>query len=418
MAGYEGDLMAANNRIKAWLEKKDKDRKNHKIAPSTYGNYATYVKVHFPVLFPLDTTRIKAGDLQDFYDNLQGKPKQKKNIMDALRNFFRWMLDREEVKRIPKWPEMDPVIERECWTLTYEEQQEILAKIPAEHRDIIEFLMETGLRPAEGCALMKVDIKMSERKGLIRHNYSEAELTERPKQKKEYWIVFSDRAWELVKKNIGNPTSFVFWNAPYRRGYKYKVLNNAWKKTGASVELYEATRHSCWRPSNRPHIQPRTCLQIGPIDRPHLCGKGCFPTSSSEVTVRYPHALRLAIENLLGKRDCFASHDILPDYTRHCNCSLRPAIRREVPSAEKAPLDHRSPLSAKCRHEVLRPRRSKTQRREACRGKTAKVCRRTGAAAGARRGANAYSISQSRIAARNRDLRKAFWGVRVWAGCL
>ncbi len=178
------------------------------------------------------------------------------------------------------------------------------------------------------------------------------------------------------------------------------------------------SRTSCWRPSNRPHIQPRTCLQIGPIDRPHLCGKGCFPTSSSEVTVRYPHALRLAIENLLGKRDCFASHDILPDYTRHCNCSLRPAIRREVPSAEKAPLDHRSPLSAKCRHEVLRPRRSKTQRREACRGKTAKVCRRTGAAAGARRGANAYSISQSRIAARNRDLRKAFWGVRVWAGCL
>ena len=33
------------------------------------------------------------------------------------------------------------------------------------------------MRPAEACALMKVDIKVSERKALIRHNYSEAELT-------------------------------------------------------------------------------------------------------------------------------------------------------------------------------------------------------------------------------------------------
>ena len=45
--------------------------------------------------------------------------------------------------------------------------------------------------------------------------------------------LLSDRAWELIKKNIANPTPFVFWNAPYSRGYKYKVLNNAWKKTGA-----------------------------------------------------------------------------------------------------------------------------------------------------------------------------------------
>ena len=273
--GIEGRLF--ENRIKAWLEKKDKDRKNDKIAPSTYGNYATYVKVHFPVLFPLDTTKIKAGDLQDFYDNLQGKPKQKKNIMDALKNFFRWVLDREEIKRIPKWPEMDPVIERECWTLTYEEQQEILTKISAEHRDIIEFLMETGLRPAEGCALMKVDIKMSERKGLIRHNYSEAELTERPKQKKEYWIVFSDRAWELIKKNIANPTPFVFWNAPYSRGYKYKVLNNAWKKTGAPVELYEATRHSL-------------ATQLMDAGEPLKRVQGVMRHADPRTTLKYQHA--------------------------------------------------------------------------------------------------------------------------------
>jgi hypothetical protein len=47
--------------------------------------------------------------------------------------------------------------------------------------------------------------------------------------------------------------------------------------------------------------------------------KGSLPASLPQMTVCYVHALRLPIENLLGKRDCFASHDILPDYTWPCN---------------------------------------------------------------------------------------------------
>jgi integrase len=208
---------------------------------------------------------------------LNGSPKQKKNVMDALRNFFRWLLAREEIKRIPPWPEMDQVIEHERWTLTYDEQQEVLGKIPEAHRDIIEFLMETGLRPAEACALMKIDIKVSERKALIRHNYSEAELRERTKQKKEYWIVFSDRAWELIVKNIGNPTPFVFWNAPYERSYRYKVLNKAWTKTGCPVGLYEATRHSL-------------ATQLMEAGEPLKRVQGIMRHADSRTTLRYEHA--------------------------------------------------------------------------------------------------------------------------------
>jgi len=92
---------------------------------------------------------------------------------------------------------------------------------------------------------MKIDIDFRKRKGLIRHNYSEAVLRQRVKQKKEYWIVFSDRAWDLIQKNVGNQTEFVFMNPATNRGYRYKALNktwNAYSKTG--VELYAATRHS------------------------------------------------------------------------------------------------------------------------------------------------------------------------------
>ncbi len=233
------------NEMATWLERKEKETEAGKLAPSTLGNYKTYNRKYYDYFLGLDVREIKLKHLQLFYDRLPGSAKYRKNILDALRTFFRWLKRWGEIDEVPIWPEMEQAISPEVWTLTYEEQQAELARIPEEHRDVFEFLMETGLRPAEACALMKIDIKFSERKGLIRHNYSEGQLTQKPKQKKEYWIVFSDRAWELITRNIGNPTPFVFWNAEYNRGYRYKVLNKVWKKYSESgVDLYAATRHS------------------------------------------------------------------------------------------------------------------------------------------------------------------------------
>jgi integrase len=124
------------------------------------------------------------------------------------------------------------------------EQAEVLLRIPEEHRDIIEFMMETGLRPGEACALMAIDIDHLRKRALIRRTYSEARLRNKTKQKKEQWIPLSDRASELVKANE-NDSGFVFRNPATAEGYKYKFVLRVWNTfSGTSLDLYEGTRHS------------------------------------------------------------------------------------------------------------------------------------------------------------------------------
>ena len=186
-----------------WLDRKEQETQKGKLAPSTLGNYKTYNRKYFSYLDGKDVREIRLKELQLFYDQLPGSAKYRKNILDCLRTFFRWLKRWGEIDEVPVWPEIEQPIEPERFALTYEEQQEVLERIPAAHRDIFEFMMESGLRPAEACALMMIDIDVRRRKALIKRTYSESELRDRVKQKKEYWIVLSDRAWELVRKNMG-----------------------------------------------------------------------------------------------------------------------------------------------------------------------------------------------------------------------
>jgi integrase len=106
--------------------------------------------------------------------------------------------------------------------------------------------MEAGLRPSEACALMNVDIDPARRAMLLHRTYSEGKLRSKTKnQRREYWLVISDRAWQLVQRNMRTDFDFVFRNQATRRGYRYKFLYRLWKEySGVSVDLSEATRHS------------------------------------------------------------------------------------------------------------------------------------------------------------------------------
>jgi integrase len=165
--------------------------------------------------------------------------------MDALHTFFRWLKRWGEVDQVPTWPEIEEVIEKERFALVYEDQQAALKNIPAEHRDIFEFMMETGLRPGEVCAIQWHDIDFKSRRALIRRTYSESTLRETTKQKKEQWIPLSKRACEIIDVQEKDAASFIFVNPDTRRGYRYKVLNRLWNRhSGTDVDLYEGTRHS------------------------------------------------------------------------------------------------------------------------------------------------------------------------------
>jgi integrase len=132
--------------------------------------------------------------------------------------------------------------------LGYDVQVEQLNLIPEPHRDFIEFLMEAGLRPAEGCALKIGDYHPSLRKILVQRTYSRNVLIETTKGKSKIWRTLSTRANELILSAIGNeidPDRFVFINPATGRGYLCEFTRKLWRKhTTVSEDLYASTRHS------------------------------------------------------------------------------------------------------------------------------------------------------------------------------
>ncbi len=276
----------------AWLARKEKETADGKLAPSTLRDYKSYAKNYFPYFNALDVREIKMKNLQLFYDGLPAKglsPKYVKNIMDALHTFFRWLVRWGEIEEVPTWPEMEEAIVKQRFALTLDEQKSALANIPAVHRDIIEFAMETGLRPAEVCALMTIDVDWKRGIALIRRTYSEGKLRNKTKQKKEQWIPLSDRACELIENNQ-NDTGFVFKNPVTRRGYLPEFLRRVWvNNSKTSVELYEATRHSF-------------CTQIVEDGVSELQAQRLMRHTDSRSTGRYYHPTGDRMRDIVNRR--------------------------------------------------------------------------------------------------------------------
>jgi integrase len=239
------DALRFDAQAERWLERKYRQMEKGSIALGTYNNLDTYYRVHWCSLYEKDVREIKLIDLQDLYDRMKGGTKTRKNAMDGLRQFFRHLEKFEIINKIPRWPELDPVIQKERFVMEIEDQEAELAKIPECHRDIFEFMMETGLRPAEACALKDIDVhpKMKDRI-LVRRTYSDYyQLRETTKGKHEDWLTLSDRATELIWRNIGK-SEFIFTNQDgtgYKPNHPYKI----WRKyCDKSFDLYEGTRHS------------------------------------------------------------------------------------------------------------------------------------------------------------------------------
>ncbi len=233
----------------AWqtfFEKKQKAEAKGDLSPATLSVIRGFRRNHFAFFEGRDVRDIRLKHLEAFYEDLPEhlSPKTKKNMMDVLKSFFRYLERRGEIDSMPVWPEVAGVIQKEGFALQVDEQQEVLQRIPAEHRGIVEFLMETGLRPGEGCALMPTDINYRTRYALIRRTWTRDRLRERNKEKKQKWKPLSDRACELLEANMGR-SGFCFTNPVTNRGYRPAFVRRLWRKyAGVDMRLYDGTRHS------------------------------------------------------------------------------------------------------------------------------------------------------------------------------
>ncbi len=216
------------------------------LAPSHLREVKRYVdKMFLPAFGALDCREIRTYHIEDFFITLKGADKTKQNIMVMLKNFCRWLMDRDILRRVPKFPEISPELPVILWT-TKEVQLKVVAAVPEKDRAIFQFAVYHPIRPGELRALRVKDFMMDE--GMVRISRAFSLKEERSrKNKKPYYLPLSATFDRVVLKGK-LPEAFAFLNAigrPYTASGLRKVWQRACKNAQVPyINFYNATRHS------------------------------------------------------------------------------------------------------------------------------------------------------------------------------
>ncbi|SPP99941.1 hypothetical protein NBG4_1390002 [Candidatus Sulfobium mesophilum] len=183
--------------------------------------------------------------------------KTRKNILNGLHAFFSWLKSKKIIEAIPEWPKISGSNAKARVAIDIETQNDGLSKIPEEHRDVLEFGFETGLRPGETCALLVGDVDLANNRVIIQRTWSGAHLKPSTKTNEEKYIPLSVRAREIVTEHKKDklPATFLFINPNTGRCYRQKQLNNIWH-TYIVVSQLHIMRHLVTRSAHRSHKPP------------------------------------------------------------------------------------------------------------------------------------------------------------------
>ena len=232
--------------VERWYAEKEEAMMLGKLAPSYVPQLKRYVSLYFEPFFDKQDVR-EIFNLKDFANQLPARLslKYQKNILDALKGFFRWLRDDRVIEAVPKCEKI-AVPEYEFQVISPDTQATILSKIPDEHKPIFTFLFRQGCRPSEVRAMKWKDIEGDI--CTIRRTWSNHILREQTKTKKiRHILLFFETLQALPQRRF--PDDFVFLHGKtLRRPYSKTFLNDIFKaacgEIGLEISLYEATKHS------------------------------------------------------------------------------------------------------------------------------------------------------------------------------
>jgi len=234
------------NYIQKWLAFSET-----KLKPSSFKDRKRIIKsLLIPFFKGKDIREIKAAHIQDFYLSLQERKISKKtiwNILAELKAFLNFAKKREDIERVPAFPEVKYEEKPIVW-LNQEQQKRILEAIPEEHKPIFTFLFTYGCRPGEARALMWDAVDFENEIIYIKRTFSNRKLVNIPKEGKWKVLPMLPHIKEVLLKLAEKKKSmFVFsWRYGY---YGERALPKIWKeaceKVGITgVSLYAGVRHS------------------------------------------------------------------------------------------------------------------------------------------------------------------------------
>jgi integrase len=164
--------------------------------------------------------------------------------------------------------------------------------MPVAHRDPIEFMMKTGLRPGECVAILVKSVDVSQRVVWVERSVSGSIYVETTKNKSKLPVPLNDKALEIARRNVKGKfrNDFLFVNPVTGRGYSLSALSKIWRQnSGLDVKLYEATRHSY-------------CTQIVPLTDP-LTAQRLMRHKDRRSTDNYYHAYSEILLDVVQRMD-------------------------------------------------------------------------------------------------------------------
>ena len=245
-------------RISEWLNSKMIRVSDGELAESYTSRLRIYIdRYYMPFFRGRDVREIRTINIKKFLETLSDQakdtskklsPKYKRNIIDALENFFNVLVQDEVIKDKPIFNK-DPIPKPKTRWCSRGIQDSVISSIPETHRPIFFLLTRQGIRPGEAVALQWRDVDMTEGTVLIRRTESMRKIKEQPKEKAEtYRLLHPDLLLMLKTFPPRFPKDFIFVNAhtgrPYRVNNLECIWNKASAKVGVDITLYEGTRHS------------------------------------------------------------------------------------------------------------------------------------------------------------------------------
>lgn len=243
------------HQFQLWQQEKKEELDNDEISPEYYRHIESYQLNYYGFFDDYDVRDIDLGALSQFkLNHLRCKTgttepmraKTRKNIMNVLHAFFSWSKKHGIIVSVPSFPEIKGASMRRQ-ALTPNVQGVGLGNIPAEHRDAIQFMMNTGLRPGELVAALVKSYSPQDRVLWVERRRSGVLYREGTKNNEILPVPLNDVALSIVIRNVKGkfPNDFLFVNPNTKRPYTQWYLWDTWKRlSGTGVTLYEATRHS------------------------------------------------------------------------------------------------------------------------------------------------------------------------------
>jgi integrase len=273
-------------KLDEWLEHKYKQLAKKRLHPSSIRSIEGHVKEYIrPFFGNYAEEELSKSVVGNFVDSLPQilKRKSRQNIYVTLKSFIHWAGYVIQLPRIDEDDDSEQMV-----ALTFTEQQGALQRIPERHRDIIEFGMETGLRPGELVTLQTIDFNPAKGTLWVRRTLSGGQIIETTKGKKRVEIGLSDKACEIARRHAGGFWLFVH---PYTQGrYGINALNKIWKKYSLiEISYYEASRHS--------FVTQLVDDGVGSLQVKELARH-----SDVRTTQRYYHGNRLTLKDIVNRR--------------------------------------------------------------------------------------------------------------------